>query len=82
MIAPRDAHEPLTAAMLVELRDRYPSAARLDVCFRLARDLATCEALWTGEPVDPSRLDPCELLAARSGRLVTLIHPIDLLEAS
>lgn len=78
MIVPRGPSEPITDEMHVQLVESYPSAERLRVCFVLARDLATCEALWRGEPVDPDLLDPGELVQARAGALVQLVRPVDL----
>ena len=40
---------------------------------RLAKDIATCEALLRGEPVDPARIDPAQLRQAKQRNLVRLI---------
>ena len=79
IVPPDDTFEPITAAMWAALRDVYLDATRLEVCFRLARDLTTCEALWLGKPVDPSRLDPVELRTARRASLVQMVRPVDVL---
>ena len=80
-VVPRDPFQPLGPAVSAALVAAYPSAERLDVCFRLARDLATCEALWRGEPVCHALLDRTELPKAREARLVQLVRPLDLLAA-
>jgi hypothetical protein len=79
IVPPDDTFEPITAEMWAALRDAYPNAAHLEVCFRLARDLTTCEALWAGETVDHRRLDQDEVFNARRKQLVQLVAPIDLL---
>ena len=81
--APREerlaaACEPITPEMWAALRDAYPDAGRLDACFRLARDLATCEALWRGEHVSADQLDRDVLAKAREDKLVHLVRPVDL----
>ncbi len=45
----------------------------------LARDVATFEALYRGEPIDAGRLDPRALAHAREATLVQLVRPVDLL---
>jgi hypothetical protein len=62
---------------------RYPHPERILIAMRLARDLQTCIALLQGEPVDPDRLDPDEVLRAKQRQLVRLdFHAIDLLDAA
>jgi hypothetical protein len=60
------------------LRRRWPDAVRLDVAFRLARDVDAATDLLAGRAVDPARLDPDELVQARTLRLVRLAAPVDL----
>ena len=62
------------------LAQRWPHPERLQVAFRLAKDLDTCQQLLDGQPVDPGRLDPAELRKAKQRLLVRLdTHAIDLL---
>ena len=74
-----DAHEPISPETWVELRFRYPNAEKIAVALMLARDVATFEALYRGEPIDAGRLDPRALAHAREATLVQLVRPVDLL---
>ena len=76
-----DPCEPITAEQRAALRAAYPSASRVMVAMRLARDVETFRALYAGEPVDPARVDPAGHTWARNRRLVQLdLHAIDLLD--
>ena len=80
MIVPHDPCEPVTAEQRAELRDRFPNSHRVFVALVLARDIATCEDLLLGLPVDPDRLDPAALRWARDRLLVRLdLTALDLL---
>lgn len=61
------------------LEQLWPHAERLQVAFRLAKDLAACEELLKGAPVDPGRVRQDELQKALEPRLVQLVRPIDVL---
>jgi hypothetical protein len=79
-IIPRDINQPITTEMMVQLRAAWPNAARLNVAWRLAKDVDTLEALLAGQPVDPERIHQGELERAFEPRLVQLVRPIDVLE--
>jgi hypothetical protein len=79
-IIPRDIQQPITTEMMVQLRATWPNAARLNVAWRLAKDVDTLEALLLGQPVDPERIHQDELEQALEPRLVQLVRPIDILE--
>jgi len=79
VIVPADPCEPVTPAMWQALRVAYPSTHRIDVALMLALDVETFAALYLGEPVDPSRVDPVELERAKARQLVQLHPAIDLL---
>src|SRR4051812_9958051 len=79
-IVPRDPHQPITTEMMVQLRAKWPNAARLNVAWQLAKDIDTLEALLLGQPVDPTRIRQDELERALEPRLVQLVRPIDVLE--
>lgn len=81
-IIPLDILELITPDMRRQLREAWPNAERLNVAWRLAKDLETCEALLLGQPVDPSRIDQNELERALEPRLVQLVRPIDQLAAA
>lgn len=78
-VAPRDPHEPITAAMWTEIHARYPNVERLEVAWRLALDVETLDRLLAGEPVNPDRIDQGGLAWARERSFVQLTRPIDVL---
>jgi hypothetical protein len=81
MIVPRDPWEPITDEMRAKISALWPRHERLDLAWRLALDVDTCEALLLGDPVHPDRLDQHELERARRRRLVRLdFREIDLLD--
>lgn len=80
MIAPADAHEPITAEMRAQLAEAYPNAERVVVAMRLALDVEACAALLRDEPVAPERLSPVGLIWAQERCLVRLdLAALDLL---
>jgi hypothetical protein len=80
VIVPRDPHEPITPAMWEALRAAWLDSARLAAAWQLAKDVEALADLLAGRAVDPSRLDPDELIRSRRRRLVRLVAPAELLE--
>jgi len=82
-IVPDDPWTPVTYTQWTALRERYPHPERILVAMRLAQDIATCEALLHGRPVDPDRLDQEQLRWAKTRQLVRLdLRAIDQLTAA
>lgn len=80
MIVPRDPWEPLPADWRERVTARWPDGARLTAAWALALDVDALADLLAGRAVDPSRLDPDEVIRSRRKRLVRLVAPAELLD--
>ena len=77
MTVPRDPHQPMLFEHWYFLRRDYRDTTRLDVAFRLAKDVETCAAILAGLAVARERLDPDGLTWAMEPSYVQLLAPIE-----